>query len=77
MRLEGETWSRYFRDFGSTAFRLELRQVYVMPGEADDLAAFGRGELPPADYHYGWLDTVANAVKAGKTFNEYASSPGP
>lgn len=68
MRLEGETWSRYFRDFGSTAFRLELRQVYVMPGEADDLAAFDRGELPPADYHYGWLDTVANAVKAGKTF---------
>lgn len=66
--LEGEVWSRYFRDFASSAFRLELRQDYVMPGEEDDLAAFARGELPPPGYHYGWLDTVAEAVKAGKTF---------
>jgi hypothetical protein len=68
VRLEGEAWSLYFRDFASSAFRLELRQVYTMPGEASDLAAFERGELPPADYHYSWLDTVADAVKAGKTF---------
>ena len=68
MHLEGEAWSRYFQDFERSAFRLELRQVYMMPGEADDLAAFERGELPPPGYHYGWLDTVADAVKAGKTF---------
>jgi hypothetical protein len=68
VRLEGEAWSRYFRDFASSAFRLELRQVYTMPGEEEDLAAFERGELPPKGYHYGWLDTVAEAVKAGKTF---------
>lgn len=68
MRLEGEAWSRYFRDFASSAFRLEQRQDYVMPGEADDLAAFERGELPPEGYHYGWLDTVAQAAGAGKTF---------
>lgn len=68
MRLEGEAWARYFQDFERSAFRLELRQVYVMPGEADDLAAFQRGELPPPGYHYGWLDTVADAVKAGKIF---------
>jgi len=67
VRLEGEAWSRYFRDFASSAFRLELRQVYTMPGEEDDLAAFERGELPPPGYHYGWLDTVSDAVKAGKT----------
>jgi hypothetical protein len=66
--LEGEAWRRYFRDFASSAFRLELRQVYTMPGEEDDLAVFERGELPPADYHYGWLDIVADAKKAGKTF---------
>jgi hypothetical protein len=65
--LEGDAWSRYFRDFASSAFRLELRQVYTMPGEEDDLAAFARGELPPPGYHYGWLDTVAEAHKAGKT----------
>jgi hypothetical protein len=65
--LEGEAWSRYFRDFASSAFRLELRQVYTMPGEADELRRFRAGEQPPADYHYGWLDTVANARKAGKS----------
>jgi hypothetical protein len=67
VRLEGEAWSRYFRDFAASAFRLELRQVYTMPGEADELRRFRAGELPPADYHYGWLDTVAAARRAGKT----------
>lgn len=67
MRLEGEAWSRYFRDFASSAFRLELRQVYTMPGEADELQRFRVGEQPPAGYHYKWLDTVAEAQQAGKT----------
>jgi hypothetical protein len=67
VRLEGEVWSRYFRDFTSSAFRLELRQVYTMPGEADEFKRFQEGELPPPGYHYGWLDTVANARQAGKT----------
>ena len=39
-----------------------------MPDEEEDLVAFARGELPPPGYTYGWLDTVADAVKAGKTF---------
>jgi hypothetical protein len=65
--LAGEDWSRYFRDFTSSAFRLELRQVYTMPDEADDLRAFEQGQLPPPGYHYGWLDTVEQARKAGKT----------
>jgi len=68
VRLEGEAWSRYFCDFATSAFRLELRQVYTMPDEEEDLAAFERSELPPPGYHYGWLDVVADAVKAGKTF---------
>ena len=67
MRLEGEAWSRYFQDFHSSAFRLELHPVYTMPGEADELQRFLAGEKPPSDYHYGWLDTVANAAAAGKT----------
>jgi hypothetical protein len=65
--LEGEAWSRYFRDFAASAFRLELRQVYTMPDEAADLRRFARGERPPPDYHYGWLDTVAEAWRQGKT----------
>lgn len=67
VRLEGEAWSRYFRDFASSAFRLELHAVYTMPGEADELRRFQAGETPPAGYHYGWLDTVAAANAAGKT----------
>ena len=67
MRLEGEAWSRYFRDFHSSAFRLELHPVYTMPGEADELRRFLAGEKPPSGYHYGWLDTVASAMAAGKT----------
>jgi hypothetical protein len=38
-----------------------------MPGEADELRRFQPGEQPPADYRYGWLDTMAEARKAGKT----------
>lgn len=68
MRLEGEAWSRYFTGFTLSAFRLEVRQVYTMPDEEDDLQAFKEGQLPPPDYHYGWLDTVARAVSLGKTF---------
>lgn len=67
MRLEGEAWSRYFRDFASSAFRLELHPIYTMPGEADELRRFRAGEQPPADYHYGWLDRMAEARRAGKT----------
>ena len=67
MRLEGEAWSRYFRDFRASAFRLELHPIYTMPGEEDELRRFRAGERPPTDYHYGWLDTVAATVAAGKT----------
>ena len=67
MRLEGEAWSRYFQGFQASAFRLELRQVYTMPDEEEDLAAFAQGQLPPPGYHYGWLDTVADAKRQGKT----------
>jgi hypothetical protein len=68
VRLEGEAWSRYFTGFEASAFRLEVRQVYTMPDEEEDLARFKAGEPPPSDYHYGWLDTVAEATKLGKTF---------
>ena len=67
MRLEGEAWLRYFRDFRRSAFRLELHPVYTMPGEADELRRFRAGEKPPPGYHYGWLDTMAAARAAGKT----------
>ena len=67
MLLAGEGWSRYFKDFRKSAFRLEVHPVYTMPGEADELRRFLGGEKPPEGYHYGWLDTVAAARAAGKT----------
>jgi hypothetical protein len=68
MRLEGEAWARYFQDVQRSAFRLELHPVYTMRGEVDELRRFLAGEKPPDGYHYGWLDTMAAAVRAGKTF---------
>jgi hypothetical protein len=65
--LEGDAWSRYFREFRHSAFRLELHPVYTMPGEADELRRFRAGEKPPAGYHYGWLETVAEALRTGRT----------
>lgn len=67
MRLDGEAWSRCFTDFARSAFRLELRQVYTMPGEQEELQRFRAGEQPPPEYHYDWLDTVAAARRQGKT----------
>jgi Family of unknown function (DUF6879) len=67
VRLEGEAWSRYFRDFARSIFRLELHQIYTMPGEADELRRFRASERPPEGYHYGWLDRMAEASRAGKT----------
>lgn len=77
MRLEGDVWSRYFRDFTRSAFRLELHPIYTMPGEADELRRFRAGEKPPEGYHYGWLDTVAAAVRAGKTMRRVRVVPQP
>jgi hypothetical protein len=37
-----------------------------MPGEQDELARFRAGAKPPPDYHYEWLDTVAQARRQGK-----------
>src|ERR1700735_3522324 len=66
VRLEGEAWSRCFQDFAASAFRLELRQGYTMPDEEEDLLAFPESQVPPPGYHYGWVDTVAEAKRQGE-----------
>src|SRR5215472_2192629 len=43
------------------------RAVPASPFLANELRRFQAGEKPPADYHYGWLDTVATAGAAGKS----------
>ena len=53
------------RGFGSSLFRLEARQVYTVPQEADRLRAFAQGRpLPPRPA--GSLQLVTDAVAAGK-----------
>ncbi|MFI6174999.1 DUF6879 family protein [Nonomuraea sp. NPDC051191] len=65
--LEGDDWSRMFRDFRQSVFRLETRDLYTMPDEEDEFRRFLEGEKPPADLWYPWLDTVVQAVQAGKS----------
>lgn len=68
MRLETDAWQSLFNSFTRSAFRLETLAVYDMPGERDEFARHLAGERPPANLHYGWLDTVATGTKAGKKF---------
>jgi hypothetical protein len=64
MWLDGKAWKGLFQNFQTRAFRLEVQQVYAMPGEEDEFAAFMRGEEPPPDYP--WRDIVARQTTAGK-----------
>lgn len=67
MRLDGEEWQAYFRNFERSAFRLEVHQVYTMPDEADDLRRFLAGEAKPDGFNSDWHDTIRANVAAGKT----------
>lgn len=66
MRLDGDDWARCFREFKRSAFRLEAQPVYTMADEQDEIRDFLAGKLPPDGYHYGWLDTVAEAAEQGR-----------
>ena len=66
MRLDGDDWARYFREFKRSAFRLEGQPIYTMPDEQDEIRDFLAGRLPPDGYHYDWLDTVKEAAQKGR-----------
>jgi hypothetical protein len=68
VRLETDAWRQLMASVTHTAFRLETLPVYDMPGEREEFARHLAGERPPSDLHYRWLDTVAEGVKAGKSF---------
>jgi hypothetical protein len=77
VRLESDAWQSLFNSFVRSVFRLETLAVYDMPGERDEFARHLAGERPPADLHYGWLDTVAAGTKAGKTFQRVHALTSP
>lgn len=66
MRLEGDAWAAYFRDFEREAFRLELLPQYLVGPEDGPFAAFRRGEPMPAGHNSAWHDTIRANVAAGR-----------
>jgi hypothetical protein len=65
--LDGDEWKVYFRDFKSSAFRLEVHQVYTMPNEQSGIALFLAGKDKPADHNARWHETIRANIAAGKT----------
>jgi hypothetical protein len=61
---------RCFENFHTSAFRLETLRGYIVPAEADRLAAFlGSAELPePSSAARVWLKRIASTTAAGKTW---------
>jgi hypothetical protein len=64
----GPEFAALFQTFEHTAFRLETRDQYNSPREAESFQKFRRGE-PDASYHQGWLDMVRSATAAGRLFS--------
>ncbi len=64
--LGGEEWQAYFRDFKHSAFRLEVHQVYTMPGEAETFRGFLDGERMPEGFNAAWHRTIREHTAAGR-----------
>jgi hypothetical protein len=67
VRLDGEAWQSYFRDYEHSAWRLEVQPTYAVPKEQPSIARFLAGEPKPADHNAAWHVTVGNNIAAGKT----------
>lgn len=67
MRLDGEEWQAYFRDFKHSAFRLETLPQYLVPQEAELFQRFRAGTSRPSDEPNYWTELVSAARSAEKT----------
>lgn len=67
MRLEGDAWAAYFRDFRRSAWRLELLPQYLVPQERDAFAAFRAGAPRPAGLGDEWHATIRAARADGRS----------
>lgn len=67
MRLEGETWTNYFRDFKRSAWRLETHAIYTMPQEQGTYQRFLSREKPTGEHATDWAARVAQMVSSGRT----------
>jgi hypothetical protein len=66
--LLGPEFDRLFQEFEYTAFRLETRDRYSAPREAEALRQFVDGEPVDLGWRTTWLRMVREAVRAGRRF---------
>lgn len=57
-------------DFKQSAFRLESRQNYNVPGDQADLARFLAGEPKPKERKKEWYQSVRSRVDSGVTYTK-------
>lgn len=68
MLLDGEAWQAKFRNFKSEAWRLETLPQYLMPQEAEELAAFRAGvRVDPRTVSNEYTDRLRRQVSEGRT----------
>lgn len=67
--LLGPEFNRLFREFEHTAFRLETRDRYNAPREAEALRQFVAGEPVELGWRTTWLRMVRDATRAGRCFS--------
>ncbi|MBV9314448.1 MAG: hypothetical protein JO100_12105 [Pseudonocardia sp.] len=66
--LVGEGFSRLFRTFEHTAFRLEARDRYNSPRETESFERFLAGEPGDLAWHQKWLAMLRESSTQGRRF---------
>jgi hypothetical protein len=67
VRLGAEWGKKYFDEFTSSAFRLEVRQIYTMPAEQPNLELFLAGGEKPPEHNAAWRGRITAIVASGRT----------
>lgn len=64
--ISGDRFGELFRSFEHTAFRLEPRERYNSPGEAEPLRRYLAGEPDDLAWNRAWLDLMREHAAAGR-----------
>ncbi len=66
--LIGDDFSRLFRSFEHTAFRLEVRESYNAPREVESFRRFRTGEPVDMSWAESWFEMIRQATAEGRRF---------
>lgn len=66
--LIGDDFSRLFRSFEHTAFRLEVRESYNAPREEESFRRFKAGETVDLSWAESWYSMIRGATAEGRRF---------